>query len=773
MAYFNSSDSSIEAELRFDHYQAALTNFQVVVNGKTYQGVCKEKNDAEDTYDDAIASGNAAYLLKEDKDGVFRVSIGNIGPKVECKMIIRYVVELDISEKLVSLKLPVTKTSLLEGLDFSFDIEMPHQIKDIKSTNHKITNTQIKGNRAFLIISTKEKVGKEIELLMTINNPHEPVCFVENYANESTPLDEYFLKVDPKNNENRTSFFQSLPSPTSLTDKSGTKAVQISLYPSITTDEDILTEIIFVIDRSGSMSGTGITNAKNTLQLLLRSLPQNTPFNIVSFGSNYSSLFTKSTLLTAESLNTATAHISSMGADMGETELLEPLQYILNQFQSLKYSDYETYKQYPKQIFLLTDGGVSNLQSVLQYVKFHIDEARIFSFGIGSGVSRPLVDGIAEYGRGKAEYVDANNISLKVTAQLKAALMPILKNVSINWNGLEDPTYTGIQMRYPPVFDGDRLVGYCFLKNDASGKHSITISGTTGTETHKWDVIVDLDSQVRNGSLINRLTARTYASSLELDEKANKDKIVKLGTEWGLVTKYTSYVAIEDKDYATISTMQKLNVKKETKPPAPTPSYSPFPATTSSYSPPAPGGGGGMRPVLAGPGSSTSNWKPTYDSGKVAPKPATGGYRMAGPSLPTPPAPSSYYSSTTSPSPSTTTTATNYDPKKSDLDNFILLQNVDGSFNLSELFLKLGKVNKSLEQVKGGVPGAVSGKVEVWITAIALVIFEKQFAASAAMWEMIAEKSRKYIRRNITDITQKDPSCTLDNLLQLAKTFLL
>ncbi len=53
-------------------------------------------------------------------------------------------------------------------------------------------------------------------------------------------------------------------------------------------------EFIFILDRSGSMEGARIAQAKLALLIFLKSLPPGSYFNVVSFGSGYSQLFEQS-----------------------------------------------------------------------------------------------------------------------------------------------------------------------------------------------------------------------------------------------------------------------------------------------------------------------------------------------------------------------------------------------------------------------------------------------------------------------------------------------
>ncbi|XP_063857438.1 von Willebrand factor A domain-containing protein 5A-like [Scylla paramamosain] len=70
--------------------------------------------------------------------------------------------------------------------------------------------------------------------------------------------------------------------------------LMLNLFPEVPTNSySSRNEIIFVIDRSGSMHGEKIESARATLLLFLKSLPLGCLFNIVSFGSSFSVLFKK------------------------------------------------------------------------------------------------------------------------------------------------------------------------------------------------------------------------------------------------------------------------------------------------------------------------------------------------------------------------------------------------------------------------------------------------------------------------------------------------
>lgn len=128
-----------------------------------------------------------------------------------------------------------------------------------------------------------------------------------------------------------------------------------------------LSEFVFVIDCSGSMSGSNIQAATDTLVTCVKSLPTGSYFNVIAFGSNFRQLFHTSAEYTKRSVERAVQFANQMQASLGGTELLTPLRWIYKKPRC---------EGLPRQIFIVTDGGVSNTQHVLHTVRKNRHQAR-------------------------------------------------------------------------------------------------------------------------------------------------------------------------------------------------------------------------------------------------------------------------------------------------------------------------------------------------------------------------------------------------------------
>lgn len=185
-------------------------------------------------------------------------------------------------------------------------------------------------------------------------------------------------------------------------------------------------EYIFILDRSGSMDGTRMEKAKQALIIFLRSLPSDSYFNIISFGSSYEKMYPESIRYENKKMKEAVSKIERMSANFGGTQIYFPLENALDQ---------AAIDGYPRFIFLLTDGTVSNTEGVIQMAKKKSRYSRISSIGIGNGASLRLIEGSADAGKGKFVMIsDSENPSEKIISLLESSLTPLIKKIVVNYD---------------------------------------------------------------------------------------------------------------------------------------------------------------------------------------------------------------------------------------------------------------------------------------------------------------------------------------------------
>jgi hypothetical protein len=171
-------------------------------------------------------------------------------------------------------------------------------------------------------------------------------------------------------------------------------------------------EFVFVVDCSGSMRGNRIEQARFCLDLFIRSLPSNSFFNVVRFESKFESLFGRSQRYLKPSVESALNLAKTMQADLGQTDLLCPLKSVCEK---------PPVGSGVRQVFVLTD-------AVIEVVRNSANKNRVFAIGIGSGADPGLVEGIAEAGGGRADFIaSGNDLTKVVISQLELSLQPALK----------------------------------------------------------------------------------------------------------------------------------------------------------------------------------------------------------------------------------------------------------------------------------------------------------------------------------------------------------
>jgi len=297
-----------------------------------------------------------------------------------------------------------------------------------------------------------------------------------------------------------------------------------------------------LLDCSGSMQGDSIEEARRALALSLRALSEGDTFNIVRFGSSYESLWKTPQRFDQKHLDEATKYAQDSYANLGGTEILEPLKAIFGA--SLE-------GERSRQVLLLTDGEVSNEDAVIALCQDHRSTSRVFTFGIGAGASEHLVRGVARASRGAAEFIyPGERVEPKVLRMVGRISTPAYRNVSMEWGTL---SVTQAPATCPAIFAGDMTRIFARVEGGATTKVVLR------ADDQRWEVELDLEAASEGGPL-PALWARQRIRDLEEGEglrrgsnqaRGKEDRterqLVELGKRYGLLSSATSYVAVEQR----------------------------------------------------------------------------------------------------------------------------------------------------------------------------------------------------------------------------------
>jgi Ca-activated chloride channel homolog len=309
-------------------------------------------------------------------------------------------------------------------------------------------------------------------------------------------------------------------------------------------------DVIFVLDTSGSMADEGkIDKAKAALRHGVNSLNPRDRFNIISFAGE-ERLMSES-LITAndDGRKQALEFIEKMRAT-GGTNINDALMAAFKQIQP---GDQPGVR--PQMVVLLTDGqptvGETKAGAIFGNVKQAIKSGvRLFTFGVGYDVNTVLLDGLANENRGTVAYIEPKeDIEVKVSNFFAKVNNPVLSDVKIDWGGAEtDLVYPRAT---PDIFHGSQLVLMGRYRPRPSAS-KLTLTGKVNGRERSF-VYEDLkfpEKQGDNEFLPHLWAMRRVGHLLDQirlngESKELRDEVVELGTRYGIVTPYTSYLVLE------------------------------------------------------------------------------------------------------------------------------------------------------------------------------------------------------------------------------------
>ncbi|HEY7774276.1 MAG TPA: VWA domain-containing protein [Marinagarivorans sp.] len=293
-------------------------------------------------------------------------------------------------------------------------------------------------------------------------------------------------------------------------------------------------DIIFIIDTSGSMSGPSIEQAKQSLALAIEQLTPEDRFNIIAFESNTQALYNDLTVANREALDYAKHWIKNLAAN-GGTEMLPALKAAFN------HSDD---KQRLQQIVFMTDGAVSNEKELFSEIHTSLGHARLFTVGIGSAPNHFFMRKAAQFGRGTFTTIgDVKEVAHKTHALFKKLDSATYRDIHIDWQTHAE--------QYPKKV-GELYAGEALLVASRLSSRPKKIDITGHSALGPWHTTINLDDASNNSPGIASHWARQKIAQLEdlgvtgaIDETALKSQVVSIALKHQLMSRFTSFIAIE------------------------------------------------------------------------------------------------------------------------------------------------------------------------------------------------------------------------------------
>ena len=524
---------------------AAVNALLLKVGERTIVGEVKEKHQAQQIYHQAKQQGKKAALLAQQRSNLFRQQVSNIAPGEKVTVEISFVQTLRYHQGVFEWRLPTTLTPRYAPV--SGPVSAPIEEFGEHDSNSRDTASVLSP----MATQTQVENALTLQVELAAGLPLANIEALYHKISVSKQGDLHHIAfMNPREPMDRDVVLQwraiASTAPTTAIFKESVNIGQseqvdgeywlmMVLPPTEKSNSTYLPrDMVFVIDVSGSMQGSSIRQAKRSLAMALTRLKPDDRFNIVAFNSSYSQLFPNLQYADLQTIRQAESWINGLQAD-GGTEMYPALEAALHSM--------EQDSQRVKQVLFITDGAVANEQALFELIYKNLNEARLFTIGIGSAPNSFFMKKAAQFGRGSFTFIGDVNETLERMNELFNKIENVAAtDLSVAWPSEVE----AFPKKVPDLFAGEPLL---LLAKSQGMTGDIIVEGKIAEQAWRKDLAIPAVSIEQAG--IATLWARRKIGSLqdEIVEGRPVDEVraevLPLALAHQLVTPYSSFVAVE------------------------------------------------------------------------------------------------------------------------------------------------------------------------------------------------------------------------------------
>ena len=493
---------------------AIVTSFTMWVDGQALEARLLDADEARQIYEDFVRRAIDPALLEYVGRDTLSARIYPIPAGGERRIEITYTELLSAEAGLYRYRYPLDTERFsavpLERVSITVDLETTAPLTAVYSPTHPLTVARV-GDRA------------------------ASAAYQDSYV---LPADDFLLYYAVSTDEmGMTLLTYRAPGEDGV-------FLLITTPPQVASTAAIPKDLVFVLDKSGSMSGQKIDQAKEALQFILQNLNPDDRFAVISFSDFSEALRTTLQPVTASNVAEAVAWASRIEAGGGTN---------IDQALNLAFSLFEANDR-PRFLIFLTDGeptvGETDPVVIAEHAReANAADARVFVFGVGNDVNTVLLDQLATENRGTTTYVlPHESLEARLAGFYRKIASPVLADPVLTVDGVE--IYDVLPRVLPDVFRGTQsiVVG----RYRGSGEGLITVSGQSAGESVAFATTGLFPDVALETAFLPRLWAgrkiaylldniRLYGESDEL-----VDEVIALSVRYGIITPYTSFLVEED-----------------------------------------------------------------------------------------------------------------------------------------------------------------------------------------------------------------------------------
>ena len=504
-------------------YDGAIDRLTLLVDGVEHEAKLLPAEKARAIYEGYIRRNQDPALLEWMGAGMFKTSVFPVPPGAERKVTLRFTQLLPKHGQVTDFLYPLAAAKYtshpVETIRFRVAIESRWPVKSVYSSTHSVE----------------------------IKRPDERHAVVQFTAQKQIPAGDFRLFFDTAQEKLGASLLSYRP------DESNDGYFLLLASPEVkAADEDQQPKtVVLVVDRSGSMAGKKIDQAKEALRFVLNNLRAGDLFNIVVYDSSVEVFRPELQRFDEGTRKQALGFVEGIYAG-GSTNIDAALQSALGML---------SVPQRPSFVLFLTDGlptvGEKNPIKIAQQAKTaNRVGARLISFGVGYDVNSRLLDRLSRDNRGQSGYVRPDeDIEAHVSRLYGRISAPVMTGMTVNVDieGQRMRSDESVNRRYPKqvydLFAGQQLV--MVGRYRTAGRAKIVIAGNIGEMQQRFDFPADFvaHSPDQSFAFVEKLWAVRRIGELidDLDLNGQNEELVAelvaLSTKHGILTPYTSFLA--------------------------------------------------------------------------------------------------------------------------------------------------------------------------------------------------------------------------------------